>query len=117
MNAEAFPVKKREGMIILQAVGLCAGLVICREIAPSLLSAFPVVHANIHRLPVKLLPTSLAPGGSHNREENPVDPGGAGYFPRTSDQFGVFRRNLRFSRRGTQETVYEENAHETQHKH
>ena len=42
-------------MIVLHAVRFCAGFVLRPKIAPSFFSSFPVVHPNIHRLPIELL--------------------------------------------------------------
>ena len=115
MNAEVFPVEKLKGMVILHAVRLRAGLVLCCEIAPCFFSALPVINANIDRLPIKLLPTGGAAERSLNLERNLVDPGRAGYFPRTFDPLGVVCRNLRQTLWGTNKTVYGEKAQEMQH--
>jgi hypothetical protein len=95
VNAEALSVEKRERVTILHSVGLWAGFVLCPKIAPSFLSTFPVVHANIHRLPIELLAASSAAGRSLNLEENPVDLGSTSHFPWTTDEFGVLGRYLR----------------------
>src|SRR5580704_1921095 len=117
MKAETLPVKKRERAIILHAVGLWAGFVLRPKITPSFLSPFPVVHANIHRLPIKILAASCAAGRSHNLEKDSVNPRSAGNFPRTSDEFGVLGRYLRFSLRSSKEQAHRENAQETEQEH